>query len=408
MAWSREYIFTGAGISVPSGAKLTIGGDGSLRAKGGFNGAGIGSSAGAAGDITITGGTIAAIGGPEGPEGWYRRFVTDIGSVTLSSGVILSSRSGKITVTGGTVIANRIGKDEWGYPYSNGHSFDTLKMSGNGVVFANEIADKDVSRRTGGILFIGDTGHFYGKTVTPTNDFSISGRTLTIPDGATLAINEGVTVRVTKERKTLERGKVQADGSWYLKDGWEISTSKTSLTNSGTIANSGTIITCDPIGGQITGTGKVVTDCAQAAPEELFESYGDFAIPVAPPDAVAVVLPPPDNSGAGADGNRPALVAGPNPVSRGAGSIAFFRQGKAASGTLTIYDAAGNVIRKITIKDNAIVGADGNRPDRRVVAEWDLKDAKGRLVPEGTYLARGVVRGADGKRERVSVVLGVR
>jgi hypothetical protein len=29
-------------------------------------------------------------------------------------------------------------------------------------------------------------------------------------------------------------------------------------------------------------------------------------------------------------------------------------------------------------------------------------------MPEGTYLVRGVVRGADGKRERWSVVVGVR
>jgi hypothetical protein len=262
-------------------------------------------------------------------------------------------------------------------------------------------------------LFIGDTGHFYGKTVTPTNDFAIAGRSLTIPSGKTLAIKDGVTMRVARERNTLVREQYRkndedAKNHPEIVVKWKISTSKTSLTNSGTLANSGTIITCDPIGGQITGTGKVVTDCAQAAPEELFESYGDFAIPVAPPGAVAVVLPPPDNSGAGAEGNRPALVAGPNPVSRGAGSIAFFRQGKAASGTLTIYDAAGTVIRKITIKDNAIVGADGNRPDRRVVAEWDLRDVKGRLVPEGTYLARGVVKGADGNKEKVSVVLGVR
>jgi hypothetical protein len=398
MAWSREYIFTGAGISVPSGAKLTIGGDGSLRAKGGFGGAGIGGKGGGgAGDITITGGTITAIGGPEVPYAIYshmRSYYTYYNSAAIGGG--LYGSGGNITVTGGTVIAGEIGDGPGG-------SGGTFAMRGNGVVFANVVTDKDVSRRTGGILFIGDTGHFYGKTVTPTNDFAIAGRTLTIPSGATLAINEGVTVRVTKERKTL----VKQDDDGYKVNKWTISTSKTSLTNSGTIANSGTIITCDPIGGKITGTGKVVTDCAQSAPEEIFESADNFAIPVAPPDAVAVVLPPPDNSGAGADGNRPALVAGPNPVSRGAGSIAFFRQGKAASGSLTIYDASGNVVSKVKITD---VGALRATPsaDRRVVAGWDLRDAKGRLVPEGTYLARGVVKGADGKREKVSVVVGVR
>jgi hypothetical protein len=37
-----------------------------------------------------------------------------------------------------------------------------------------------------------------------------------------------------------------------------------------------------------------------------------------------------------------------------------------------------------------------------------LRDAKGRPVPEGAYLLRGVVKTSDGKRERVEVVVGVR
>jgi hypothetical protein len=75
---------------------------------------------------------------------------------------------------------------------------------------------------------------------------------------------------------------------------------------------------------------------------------------------------------------------------------------------LTIYDASGNVINKVKIVDNFIAGADGNRPVRRQIGSWDLKDGKGNTVPEGSYLVRGTVRTADGKAERVSLMLGVR
>jgi hypothetical protein len=76
---------------------------------------------------------------------------------------------------------------------------------------------------------------------------------------------------------------------------------------------------------------------------------------------------------------------------------------------LTIYDASGNAIRKVNINDNVIVGADGNRlASSRPVGSWDLKDAKGRLVADGTYLVRGVVKTLDGQSEKVSLILGVR
>jgi flagellar hook assembly protein FlgD len=70
---------------------------------------------------------------------------------------------------------------------------------------------------------------------------------------------------------------------------------------------------------------------------------------------------------------------------------------------LTIYDISGNIVRKIQIPDKSL----GNT-SRRQVGSWDLRDAKGKPVPEGTYLVRGTVKTADGKSEKVSLVLGVR
>jgi len=63
---------------------------------------------------------------------------------------------------------------------------------------------------------------------------------------------------------------------------------------------------------------------------------------------------------------------------------------------------SGNVVNRIRIAD------DGGAQSRRKVGSWNLTDAKGRPVSEGAYLVRGVVVGIDGKRENVSVIVGVK
>jgi len=95
---------------------------------------------------------------------------------------------------------------------------------------------------------------------------------------------------------------------------------------------------------------------------------------------------------------------GRNPVGRSSGKVSFFRNGsRVAYATLSIYDASGSVVRKIRIIDDAV-----GSQTRRKVSTWDLRDAKGRLVSEGTYLVRGAVKTKDGKSEKVSLVVGVR
>jgi len=100
------------------------------------------------------------------------------------------------------------------------------------------------------------------------------------------------------------------------------------------------------------------------------------------------------------------FTVGPNPVgSLRATPVQFFHQGShISSATLRIYDASGNAVCKVAIKDNATVDNGVKRP----VGSWDLRDAKGRPVSGGAYLLRGVVKTADGKVERVSLVVGVR
>jgi len=85
------------------------------------------------------------------------------------------------------------------------------------------------------------------------------------------------------------------------------------------------------------------------------------------------------------------FTVGPNPASKSSSVVTFYRNGAKIKGaTLHIYDASGNKVA--TVKSG----------------EWNLRDASGRLVSPGTYLARGEVGDKSGKRERVSVVVGVR
>ena len=98
------------------------------------------------------------------------------------------------------------------------------------------------------------------------------------------------------------------------------------------------------------------------------------------------------------------FTAGPNPVDRQSGNVAFYWSGRSLSGgTLFVYDASGNVVNRIAITGNA-----SNGQARRQIGTWNLTDRRDRPVSESAYLVRGVLIGVDGKRERVSAMVGVR
>jgi hypothetical protein len=113
------------------------------------------------------------------------------------------------------------------------------------------------------------------------------------------------------------------------------------------------------------------------------------------------------------------FTAGPNPAAKSAGVVNFFWQGKRIeSASLTIFDASGNVVNRIAVSDRIAISdrrdamhcvstMAGSTDSRRIIGSWDLTDARGRLVAEGTYLVRGTIT-IDGKKERVSVMMGVR
>jgi hypothetical protein len=154
-------------------------------------------------------------------------------------------------------------------------------------------------------------------------------------------------------------------------------------------------------------------DCA-AKDALILPFLGDLELTVKPgEDEVSVltpsrVVPPPPKEEATVIAPVVILAgeftAGPNPVLKQSGIIKFYRQGKqVASSELRIYDATGNVINKIKIIDNAI-----GTQAKRQVGSWDLKDRKGRIVSDGTYIVKGTLRTRSGEKENISVILGVR
>ncbi|MCL2267729.1 MAG: CotH kinase family protein [Chitinispirillia bacterium] len=143
----------------------------------------------------------------------------------------------------------------------------------------------------------------------------------------------------------------------------------------------------------------------------------DKEIPSAGPDEDVSAIAPP-----GAIAGK--FTAGPNPAVRKNGTVNFYRQGaRIKSGTLIIYDASGNVVNKVSVSDDAVlalgaapahsISADpapvhSGGASGRIVGSWNLTDRSGRPVSEGAYLVRGTVTAVDGKKERVSLMLGVR
>ena len=136
----------------------------------------------------------------------------------------------------------------------------------------------------------------------------------------------------------------------------------------------------------------VLSWTGKRTPISVQESSRD--LPVSRPSETAAIAPVVAASGS--------LTAGPTPVSRSAGAVNFFRSGVSLKkGKLFIYDASGNIVTTVSVSDPS--GGVGRRP----VASWNLQDAKGRNVAEGTYVARGVVTAKTGKTERVSVLVNV-
>ncbi len=114
---------------------------------------------------------------------------------------------------------------------------------------------------------------------------------------------------------------------------------------------------------------------------------GNTTIPTAKKDAVVTVAP--------VKVAAASFTAGPSPVAKN-GVIKFFSTKVVKSGSLYIFDAAGNVVAKLSAKAGS-----------GEIASWNLKDKSGVAVAEGSYVVKGALAGKDGTREKVSFVFSV-
>jgi hypothetical protein len=180
-------------------------------------------------------------------------------------------------------------------------------------------------------------------------------------------------------------------------------------------------------GGKFLRTGGVICGNTAAEGYGVFVydgvSFGDAVgcdVNVACADRVDVDLSP--DAGGVASSRRSAARAplghfsvAPNPVPRSSGSVAFYYDGGfVRGGNLKIYDVTGQQVNRIAIPARrgaargVSVGESVESEERlaRQVGAWDLRDRRGRLVSEGTYLVHGEIV-VNGRRERVSAVLGI-
>ena len=283
---------------------LTIQGTGTLIATGSTTGAGIGGRANQAG-----------------------------GNVTVRDGAM-------VTATGGTG-AQGIGRG------TGTAAAGTFAIQENAIVYANSIGDNTASRRTGGILFIDNTGTVLGTGVTVSRNLTIAAaQTLNIPPAVTLTIAQG-----------------------------------------STLTNSGTIRSCSEIVGTVTGNAVILHDWDESTCEAERTKTCRRCEVIEPCGAVSIVDVNKSDS-------RYGVKFAVNPVSEKADiSIVLPNNERATETKIVIYDMTGNVVFSATARDNV---------------SWDLRNNAGRFVANGTYLVIAEVKTAGGKTYSYSARLGVK
>ncbi|MCL2308547.1 MAG: hypothetical protein FWC38_10095, partial [Proteobacteria bacterium] len=204
------FISGGTVTATGGGTAAGIGGGGHFQGLTTSNPGGSGAVGGSpmlaplGGGISITGGVVIATGGDGGGAG--------IGGGPASGSREVRIRGGVVTATG------RGGGAGIGFGANRAFTWDALPSletsslsmsneSGGGIVFVSSLYNDNmqyttIDNVTGGILFVGNTGTFYGPSVTMTDSATIpanhtltvgSGQTLTIPSGKTLTNHGAVT-----------------------------------------------------------------------------------------------------------------------------------------------------------------------------------------------------------------------
>lgn len=231
MATSRNGAGIGGGRT-GAGGSITINGGTVTATCAGTAGAGIGGGDGGAGGIIhITGGTVRATGGNLMGAGIGGGQRGEGGTIIISGGIVTatggtggagigggaSGGGGSITISGGTVTATggASGAGIGGGFRGDIGSFSTGD-NGNAVIIAdgkdgNEISADGNTDSWSGVIFQGKDGAVYGTGIAPIEDFTIpEGATLTIENEKTLTIPQGVTL--TNNGTINGSGAVQLNG----------------------------------------------------------------------------------------------------------------------------------------------------------------------------------------------------
>ena len=383
-----------------TGATLTINGTGTLTATGGAGGAGIG-------------------GRPDGAGG----------TLIISDGVM-------VTAIGGT-DAQGIGR---GSGTANAGSFT---ISGSAIVYTNSVGDTNLSRRTGGILFVGNSGSVHGTSAALSRNLTITqAQTLTIPLGTTLTLGE----RTLTNNGTINGcGMIIGDITGVAPRFHNfVGTGEWDTTQAATCAEAGTrerpgacsvsncthegneigILAIDPNAHDIdvliiSATcldGLKETDfcllCVYRSETREGEPLGhdwDMAIcetgdttqclrceaKISCEDATSIVDVKKSDK-------RHGIIFAINPVSDKAEISVVLPDASTGSATetrITIYDMTGNVVFSCR--------GDYQPPANNAVI-WDLRNPAGRFVANGTYLVIAEVKDRSGNTHRYSARLGVR
>ena len=199
--------------------QLTIGGEGSLVAQGGYAWPGIGNTGSA--KIRIEGGNITAKGG-EAAAGIGGSWGHWFDSIVITGG--------RVVATGGAWANNDIG---CGYAPSQKPNHGTnrehvISIEG-GVVEANSIfedTNENTLKKTGGILVQNGAYTVLGDTKLTTNLTILEGKTLTVPSGKTITIEKNGKLEIEKGAQLYVDGTVDGNitgaGKIYYKLNYDL------------------------------------------------------------------------------------------------------------------------------------------------------------------------------------------
>lgn len=202
----QEAAGIGGGGYGKSGCNITIN-SGTVIAYGGIWAAGIGGASGGSGsNITISGGTVKAVGGNLG---------AGIGGGSVGTGSNITISGGTVTAAGGTEAA--------GIGGGNQESGSNIIISGGIVTAAGEagragIDDPGSQVNWKGLVFQNDEGRIYGDSLELTQNLTLqAGSTLTINEGQILSIASGVKVTVigtiVNAGTIIQRGELEINGN---------------------------------------------------------------------------------------------------------------------------------------------------------------------------------------------------